>query len=135
MSGIDIVLHQVMPGMGEYQTAAALLGGMVDSEFFHYMLAQMAASQARQVPHMKGRAVCEVFGAFGWAEGAPFMNWLMDFLLVRGVNHFVPHAFTDFFPDPDWSATLWRRWKRSAVSGLYKADGVYESGIASFIWR
>lgn len=101
MSGIDIVLHQVMPGMGEYQTAAALLGGMVDSEFFHYMLAQMAASQARQVPHMKGRAVCEVFGAFGWAEGAPFMNWLMDFLLVRGVNHFVPHAFTDFFPDPD----------------------------------
>lgn len=25
----------------------------------------------------------------------------MDFLLVRGVNHFVPHAFDDFFPDRD----------------------------------
>lgn len=101
MSGIDIVLHQVMPGMGEYQTAAAISEGIADPEFFHYMLAQLAASQARQVPHMKGRVMCEVFGAFGWAEGAPFMNWLMDFLLVRGVNHFVPHAFTDFFPDPD----------------------------------
>lgn len=101
MSGIDIVLHQVMPGMGEYQTAAAISGGMTDPEFFHYMLAQLAASQARQVPHMKNRAMCEVFGAFGWAEGTPFMNWLMDFLLVRGVNYFVPHAFTDFFPDPD----------------------------------
>lgn len=29
------------------------------------------------------------------------MKWLMDFLLVRGVNHFVPHAFDDFFPDRD----------------------------------
>lgn len=101
MSGIDIVLHQVMPGMGRYQTAACISQGVADPEFFHYMLAQLAASQARQEPGMKGRAMCEVFGAFGWAEGAPFMKWLMDFLLVRGVNHFVPHAFTDFFPDPD----------------------------------
>lgn len=101
MSGIDIVLHQVMPGMGQYQTAAAISQGVADPEFFHYMLAQLAASQARQNPGMKGRAMCEVFGAYGWAEGAPFMKWLMDFLLVRGVNHFVPHAFTDFFPDPD----------------------------------
>lgn len=101
MSGIDIVLHQVMPGMGRYQTAACISQGVADPEFFHYMLSQLAASQARQNPGMRGRAMCEVFGAFGWAEGAPFMKWLMDFLLVRGVNHFVPHAFTDFFPDPD----------------------------------
>ena len=29
------------------------------------------------------------------------MKWLMDFLLVRGVNYFVPHAFSPNFPDPD----------------------------------
>lgn len=29
------------------------------------------------------------------------MKWLMDFLLVRGVNHFVPHAFSVDYPDPD----------------------------------
>ena len=101
MSGIDIVLHQVMPGMADYKTAALVSGGMVDGEFFHYVLGQLAASHARQNPNMNGRAMCEVFGAYGWAEGANVMKWLMDFLLVRGVNHFVPHAFDDFFPDRD----------------------------------
>lgn len=101
MSGIDIVLHQVMPGMAHYQTAASLAEGVVDPEFFHYVLPALGASKARLAPHMKGRAMCEVFGAFGWAEGAPFMKWQMDFLLVRGINHFVPHAFNDRFPDED----------------------------------
>ncbi len=101
MSGIDIVLHQVMPGLGQYQTAASISGSVADPEFFHYTLAQLASSLARQNPAMKGRAMCEVFGAYGWAEGTPAMKWLMDFLLVRGVNHFVPHAFTDIYPDPD----------------------------------
>ncbi|MCI9553067.1 MAG: hypothetical protein HFE94_05980, partial [Acutalibacter sp.] len=101
MSGIDIVLHQVMPGMAQYMTSACISGGVSDPGFFHYILAQLAASLARQNPAMEGRAMCEVFGAYGWAEGVPCMKWLMDFLLVRGVNHFVPHAFTDFYPDPD----------------------------------
>jgi hypothetical protein len=29
------------------------------------------------------------------------MKWLMDHLLVRGVNRFIPHAFSPKFPDPD----------------------------------
>ena len=101
MSGIDIVLHEIVPGMADYQTAASIINGVVDPVFFHNVLAHLAASQSRITPHMEGRAMCEVFGAFGWAEGTPFMKWLIDFLLVRGVNHFVPHAFTDFFPDHD----------------------------------
>lgn len=90
-----------MPGMADYKTAALVSGGMVDGEFFHYVLGQLAASHARQIQDMNGRAMCEVFGAYGWAEGVNVMKWLMDFLLVRGVNHFVPHAFDDFFPDRD----------------------------------
>ena len=101
MGGMDIVLHQVMPGMADYTTAALVSGGVVDGEFFHYVLGQLAASHARQNPNMNGRAMCEVFGAYGWAEGADVMKWLMDFLFVRGINHFVPHAFDDFFPDRD----------------------------------
>lgn len=101
MSGIDIVLHQVMPAMGHHMHNASCSGGMVDPAFFHYVLAQLAASMARQYPQMQGRAMCEVFGAFGWGEGCPLMKWLMDFLLVRGVNHFVPHAFSPDYPDPD----------------------------------
>ena len=29
------------------------------------------------------------------------MKWLIDYLLVRGINWFVPHAFSPEFPDPD----------------------------------
>ena len=45
--------------------------------------------------------MCEVFGAYGWAESVTVMKWLTDFLLVRGVNHFVPHAFSPVYPNPD----------------------------------
>ncbi len=101
MGGVDIVLHQVMPGFAGILHAASGLGGAYDPDFFHYVLAKLSASIAHQNPRMRGRALCEVFGAYGWAEGAPFMRWLLDFLLVRGVNHFVPHAFSPEFPDPD----------------------------------
>ena len=101
MGGVDIVLHQVMPGFAGYMNASATSGGASDPDFFHYVLAKLAASIAHQKPQMRGRAMCEVFGAYGWAEGVPFMRWLLDFLLVRGVNHFVPHAFSPDYPDPD----------------------------------
>lgn len=101
MSGIDIVLHQVMPGLADYMTAAICAGGAVSPDFFHYSLGKLGASLAHITPHMKGRAMCEVFGAFGWGEGATFMRWLIDFLLVRGINHFIPHAFSPDYPDPD----------------------------------
>ena len=101
MSGIDIVLHQVMPGMAHYMHNCSSSGNMVDPAFFHYVLGQLAASMAHQYPQMKGRAMCEEFGAYGWAEGSTLMKWITDFLLVRGVNHFVPHAFSPDYPDPD----------------------------------
>ena len=46
--------------------------------------------------------MCEIFGAYGWSEGLKLMKWLTDHMLVRGINYFVPHAFTMAqFPDPD----------------------------------
>ena len=101
MSGIDIVLHQVMPGMAHYKHNYSCFGGVSDPAFFHYVLGQLAASMAHQYPQMKGRAMCEEFGAYGWAEGCTMMKWITDFLLVRGINHFVPHAFSPDYPDPD----------------------------------
>ncbi len=101
MAGMDIVLHQVMPGFSDTTHTASVSTGVVKGTFFHYALPKLCASHAHLNPSMKGRAMCEVFGAFGWAEGTPFMKWLIDFLLVRGVNHFVPHAFSPTYPDPD----------------------------------
>ena len=101
MGGIDIVLHQVMPGFANYIHTATGLGGAYTPLFFDYVLGKLAASISHQIPRMKGRAMCEVFGAYGWGEGATMMKWLIDFLLVRGINHFVPHAFSPEFPDGD----------------------------------
>ena len=101
MAGIDIVLHQVIPGMAHHIHNTSLSTGVSDPAFYHYVLGQLGASLAHQYPHMKGRAMCEEFGAYGWAEGCTMMKWITDFLLVRGINHFVPHAFSPDYPDPD----------------------------------
>ena len=107
MAGVDVVLHQIVPGHSSMRHAAPLWeesprkGGVADPEFFHYSLAKLASSHAHIQPRMNGRAMCEIFGAYGWAEGLPMMKWLTDHMLVRGINHFVPHAFSPRYPDPD----------------------------------
>ena len=101
MGGIDIVLHQIIPGMSHHIHTATAFGNNADPEFFDYVLAKLCSSYAHIGKQMENRAMCEVFGAYGWAEGAPMMKWLLDHLLVRGVNHFVPHAFSPEFPDSD----------------------------------
>ena len=82
-----------LPAVTAYLVTGILIGP--------YVLGQLGASLAHQYPQMKGRAMCEEFGAYGWAEGCTMMKWISDFLLVRGINHFVPHAFSPDYPDPD----------------------------------
>ena len=91
MGGIDVVLNQLIPDRDYGKNG-----------FYHYSIQQLAASAAHQNPRMKGRAMCEIFGAFGWSEGLSMMKWMADHMLVWGINWFVPHAFTEkAFPDPD----------------------------------
>ena len=46
--------------------------------------------------------MCEIFGNYGWQEGVRLEKYLADHFLVRGINHYVPHAFTAMdYPDPD----------------------------------
>jgi len=101
-AGIDIVLHEIIPGIKGQSHAWTSTPYEADNEFFFYMLAQMAASLSHIDPKKKGRAMCEIFGAFGWQEGLTEMKWQADFMMSRGINSFVPHAFTPkAFPDPD----------------------------------
>jgi hypothetical protein len=101
MAGIDVVLNQIMPGMDQNVFKSMTKLGW-DGEFFHYGLAKMGTSLGHLDSKKKGRTFCEVFGAYGWAEGLSLMKFIADHMLVRGVNHFVPHAFNpNPFPDPD----------------------------------
>ncbi len=101
MAGIDVVLHQILPGHLDLEHTASVFGKTVDPEFFHYTLAKLASSHAHIQPLKRNRAMCEIFGAFGWAEGVPMMKYLVDHMLVNGINYFVPHAFTPKYPDYD----------------------------------
>lgn len=92
MSGIDIVLNQVIPGFGHYAQAGTQT--LVDTDFFHYVLGQLGASAAHIDPKKRGRAMCEMFGAYGWNLDVTYQKWLMDYLMVRGINRFVAHSFT-----------------------------------------
>ncbi len=99
MAGIDCIGGQVIYG-------APNLGrkGMTDAdgEFFHYTLGKMGASCSHLEPKKKGRLMCELFGAYGWNFGVRDMKYLLDHLLVKGVNYLVPHAFSMAeYPDMD----------------------------------
>lgn len=101
-AGIDIVLNGIIPGIKGGSHAQNAFQFEADDDFFYYCLAQLAASLARLDPKKRGRAMCEIFGAYGWQEGLREMKWLADFMLSRGINVYVPHAFTPKdFPDPD----------------------------------
>ncbi len=100
MSGIDDIGGQVMP-FGEKTPTWAIISGR-DGEFYHYLLGKLGSSLAAINPKMKGRTMCEIFGAYRWAEGVRMMKYLVDHFLVRGVNNYVPHAFSAKpYPDPD----------------------------------
>lgn len=99
MAGVDVVHHQIVPGFtGKVHQWIA---GDCDGEFFHFGLAKLASSSAHLDPEKKNRALCEIFGNYGWAEGIPFMKWLTNHMLVRGINVFTPHAFSMSYPDRD----------------------------------
>ncbi len=100
MSGIDIVLNQILPGVSK-NCHAASTSNTPNPRFYHYYLAKMGASYGHIDPLKKGRAMCEIFGAFGWVEGTRAMKYLMDHMLVRGINYYVPHAFSEKENDAD----------------------------------
>ena len=101
MSGIDNIGGQVFPA-GEAYPKKGLTGDERDGEFFHYMLGKLGSSFAAIDPKKQGRTMVETFGAYGWSEGVRMMKYLLDHFLVRGVNRYVPHAFSaKDYPDPD----------------------------------
>jgi len=100
MAGIDDIGGQVLP-QGEDLKKKNLLHER-DGEFYHFALGKLASSLAAIDPKKQGRAMCEIFGNYGWSEGMKLENYLANHFLVRGVNYYVPHAFSmKPYPDRD----------------------------------
>lgn len=101
MAGIDNIGGQVMINgfdVGKRQDPRAF----DEAGFYQYLIAKLGASHGAIDPRKQGRCLCENFGAYGWQSGTKEQKYMMDHFMVRGVNRFVPHAFTPkAFPDPD----------------------------------
>ncbi len=155
MGGMDIVLNQIIPGITDNAHHGKIADqGYMDPHFFHYALPKLCSSHAHLDPKKKGRAMCEIFGAFGWAEGLTFMKHLTDVMLVSGINHYVPHAFSCKENDPDCPPHFWNNGKnqqyplfkelmaymgrcshvlnegthKASVAVFYNAEGYWTSG-------
>ena len=101
MAGIDDIGGQVLP-QGEDLDLHSKWQDHRDGTFFHFGLARLASSAAALEPAKHGNAMCEIFGNYGWSEGVNLEKYLADHFMVRGINHFVPHAFSAApFPDRD----------------------------------
>ena len=100
MAGIDNIGNSIE--IGAQNTGRHDPYSDFEGTFYHYTLGKLAVSAAAIDPKKKGRALCENFGAYGWETGVRTMKYLLDELLIRGVNVYVPHAFSPkAFPDPD----------------------------------
>ena len=101
MAGIDDIGGQVLP-QGEDIEYVSHLGTPRDGVFYHFTLGRLASSAAAIDTRKQNRSMCEIFGNYGWSEGVRLEAYLADHFMVRGVNHYVPHAFSaKAFPDPD----------------------------------
>lgn len=101
MAGIDDIGGQVEPGC-EDRRQKSVFGYDDDGEFYHYALGKLGSSLGALNPRMQGRTMCEIFGNYGWKEGVKLEKYLLDHFMVRGVNYFVPHAFTcSAYPEKD----------------------------------
>ncbi len=101
MAGIDDIGGQVMP---QGEDLNYNYGGFQhrNGNFYHYVLAKLASSAASIESRKNGNSMCEIFGNYGWEEGVQLEKYLADHFMVRGVNYYVPHAFSaKKFPDPD----------------------------------
>lgn len=136
MSGVDVVLHQIIPGLTEVANTGYVSYMQMDNVMNNYILAKLGSSAAHIEPKKQGRAMCEIFGAFGWAEDTVLMKYLADHFLVRGINYFVPHAFSPKENDTDCPPNFYNSGKnpqykyfRSIMDYMNRACAVTDGAV------
>ncbi len=121
MAGVDVVLHQIKPFDIENKHFGQIDAySYANPTFFFYTLGKLASSAANFDPLKKGRALCEIFGAYGWCEGTAEMLYLANHFLSRGINYFVPHAFTPTEGNDDCPPHFYGGGKNPAYKGYQK---------------
>lgn len=129
---VDVVLHQIKPFFTQIRHFAHISSGYSEPDFFQYTLAKLASSCARTDETKQGRALCEIFGAYGWGESMTAMLYLTNHMLSRGINTFIPHAFSPKFPDEDCPPHFYARGHYPARKGFRKLMEYMDSMCSFF---
>lgn len=87
MAGVDLIAGQVMPQLDCRMGTYGYLNG--DGCFYHYGLAKLASSASHIDPNKENRSLCEVFALYGNVCTVRLRKFLIDHLLVNGINHFI----------------------------------------------
>lgn len=87
MAGVDLIAGQVMPQLDCRMGTYGYLNG--DGCFYHYGLAKLASSAAHIDPVKENQSLCEVFALYGNVCSVRLRKFLIDHLLVNGINHFI----------------------------------------------
>ena len=114
---VDVVLHQIKPFYTQTSTVSPIEGGFANSAFFNFTLAKLASSVAVQSSKANGRCFCEIFGAYGWGETISDMLYLVNHMAVRGINQFIPHAFSMDLYDKDCPPYFYGQGKNPSIDG------------------
>lgn len=96
MAGIDLIAGQILPGL-DMPGISGYFAADGDGEFYHYGLAKLAASAACINPLQKQKCFCEVNALYGDMSNGKFYKFLLDHLIIRGINHLIP-VITDALP-------------------------------------
>ncbi len=120
IAGVDIVYDMLRPCFEDEIFIQRCSNIFPSPEFFRYTLAKLASSAAHLEPRKRGRAMCEIFGANGWAYDISEMKWLLGHMLSRGINYFVPHAFNPKLGDLDCPPYFYN----AGLNPQYEAFGV-----------
>lgn len=117
IASVDVVLHQIKAYETQNITKACIVKLYTDPEFFLFTLAKLASSCARLDSEKQGRALCEIFGAYGHGESVKTMLFLLNHMVSRGINMFIPHAFSMENNDTDCPPYFYMGGKNPAIPG------------------
>ncbi len=96
-AGIDLISAQLMPGSDRYVNWYGDADG--DGAFYHYGLAKLASSAAHIDPGKNHQSVCELLALYGAICGPLLRKFVIDHLLVNGVNNMIfAHALDADIP-------------------------------------
>lgn len=87
MAGVDLISAQIMPGADRGNDWYGAGNG--NGEFYHYMLAKLASSEAHINPHKKNQSFCEAMGVYGPMNSLKYKKFLINHLLVNGISRFI----------------------------------------------